>query len=202
MKKKKVQVIDATEIILDSISDGVFTVDHEWRITSFNRAAEEITGIPRSDAIGRYCKDVFRSNMCEGDCALQRTMKEGRSFCQYLYLHYQQEIINVFRSACLRRCLHNDKGEILGGVETFRDNTVVEELRRELNGSFKQGDMVSRSPLMKKIFTVLPQIAESDSTVLIEGDTGTGKEMLAKALHDLSKRREKPFVAINCGALA
>jgi PAS domain S-box-containing protein len=200
VKKKKAPPFDATEIILDSISDGVFTVDHEWRITSFNRAAEEITGIGRSEAIGRFCKDVFHSNMCEGDCALHRTMKEGRSYIStstYI-VNKDKKRIPVSVSTAL---LHNDQGEILGGVETFRDNTLVEELRQELNGSVRQGDMVSRSPLMKRIFTVLPQIAESDSTVLIEGDTGTGKEMMAKALHDLSKRREKPFVAINCGAL-
>ena len=69
-----------TEIILESISDGVFTVDHEWRITSFNRAAEVITGIPREQATGKYCWEIFRSNMCERDCALRRTMKHGKSF--------------------------------------------------------------------------------------------------------------------------
>jgi len=189
-----------TEIILESISDGVFTVNHEWRITSFNRAAEEITGVARGEAIGRYCWEVFRSNMCEGDCALRRTMKEGRSYVSsstYIINSDKKRIPISVSTAPLR----NASGEILGGVETFRDNTVVEELRRELSGSFQQGDMVSRSRLMKKIFAVLPQIAESDSTVLIEGDTGTGKELMAKALHDLSTRREKPFIAINCGAL-
>ncbi len=200
MKKEKAQATDATEIILDSISDGVFTVDHQWRITSFNRAAEKITGIPRSKAIGRLCWEVFRSNMCKGDCALRRTMKEGRSYLDistYVITRNKKRI----RISVSTALLHNEQGEILGGVETFRDNTVVEELRRELNSSYKQGDMVSRSQLMKKIFAVLPQIAKSDSTVLIEGDTGTGKEMLAKTLHDLSMRREKPFIAINCGAL-
>ena len=200
VKKKDAQAAGVTEIILESISDGVFTVSHEWRITSFNRAAEEITGIPRSEAIGRFCWEVFRSNMCEGDCALRRTMKEGRSYVStstYI-INSKKKRIPINASTAL---LRNEQGEILGGVETFRDNTVVEELRRELNDSFKQGDMVSCSRLMKKIFAVLPQIAESDSTVLIEGDTGTGKEVMAKALHNLSKRKDKPFVAINCGAL-
>lgn len=200
MKKSKDQTADVTSIILESISDGVFTVDHEWRITSFNRAAEEITGIARAEAIGRYCWEVFRSNMCEGDCALRRTMKEGRSFVStstYIINSDKQRIpINVSTAP-----LKNEEGVILGGVETFRDNTVVEELRRELNGSFRQGDMVSCSHLMKNIFTVLPQIAESDATVLVEGETGTGKEILARALHDQSTRRDKPFVAINCAAL-
>jgi len=189
-----------TDIILESISDGVFTVNHEWRIMSFNRAAEEITGVPREEAIGRFCWEVFRSNMCEGNCALRRTMQEGRSFVSsstYIINSDKKRIPISVSTAPLK----DESGEILGGVETFRDNTVVEELRRKLSGSFQQGDMVSCSHAMKKIFAVLPQIAESDSTVLIEGETGTGKEIMAKSLHDLSGRRNKPFVAINCGAL-
>ena len=79
-RKKPRPPAEVTDIILESISDGVFTVDHEWRITSFNRAAEEITGVPREEAIGRYCWEVFRANMCEGDCALRRSMQEGRSY--------------------------------------------------------------------------------------------------------------------------
>ena len=199
-KKTNPNSSEVTDIILESISDGVFTVDHEWRITSFNRAAEEITGVSRQDAIGRFCWEVFRSNMCEGDCALRRTMKEGRSFVSsstYIINSDKKRVPITVSTAQLK----DESGEILGGVETFRDNTVVEELRRELSGTFRQGDMISRSSLMQRMFTVLPQIAESDSTVLIEGETGTGKELMAKCLHQLSTRRDKPFVAINCGAL-
>jgi PAS domain S-box-containing protein len=167
---------------------------------TFNRAAEEITGTPRADAIGRYCWEVFRSNMCEGACALKRTMKEGKSFVSsstYIINSRQQRVpITVSTSP-----LKDGQGEILGGVETFRDHSLVEELRRELSGSFTVGDMVSRSKAMKKIFNILPQVADSDSTVLLEGDTGTGKELMAGALHSLSWRKEEPFVAINCGAL-
>lgn len=190
----------ANEIILESISDGVFTVDHNWRITSFNKAAEDITGTSREEAIGRFCWEVFRSNMCEGDCALKRTMKEGKSFLSsstYIINNRQKRVpISVSTSP-----LKNEQGEILGGVETFRDHSLVEELRRELSGNFEVGDMVSRSAAMRKIFAILPQVAESDSTVLIEGETGTGKELMASALHNLSWRKDAPFVAINCGAL-
>ena len=190
----------ANEIILESISDGVFTVDHNWRIMTFNRAAEKITGTPREEAIGRFCWEVFRSNMCEGDCALKRTMKEKKSYVStstYIINNRQQKVpIGVSTSP-----LQNDRGEILGGVETFRDHTLVEELRREITASYVLGDMVSRSATMQKIFNILPQVAESDSTVLLEGETGTGKGLMASAIHNHSGRKDEPFVAINCGAL-
>lgn len=189
-----------TEIILESISDGVFTVDHNWLITSFNRAAEEITGIDRDEAIGRHCWEVFRSNMCEHECALKKTMKEGKPFVSSTthIVDSQKRRIPITVSTSL---LKESNGNILGGVEVFRDHSLVEELRKELYSGFKIGDMVSRSPAMKKIFNTLPLIADSGSTVLIQGETGTGKELMAKAIHNLSSRKDRPFVAINCGSL-
>lgn len=199
-KESKKLPANVTEIILESISDGVFTVDHNWRIMSFNKAAEEITGISREEAVGRHCWEVFRSNMCEGDCALKRTMKEGTSLTNsatYI-VNSEKKRIPISVSTSL---LRNETGDVLGGVETFRDLSLVEELRRELNGRFQLGDMASRSVAMQKLFGILPQVADSDSTVLIEGETGTGKELMARSIHDLSRRKEKPFVAVNCGAL-
>jgi PAS domain S-box-containing protein len=202
MKKKPPENLppNVTTIILESISDGVFTVDHTWRIMSFNRAAEEITGISRKEAVGQHCWEVFRSNMCEGDCALKRTMKEGTALINsatYI-VNSQKKRIPIIVSTAL---LKNESGEILGGVETFRDLTLVEELRRELDSRFEFGNMASRSATMQRLFAILPQVADSDSSVLIEGETGTGKELMARAIHDLSFRKDQPFVAINCGAL-
>ena len=190
----------ATEAILESISDGVFTVDHQWRITSFNRAAEEITGVPRQEAIGRRCSEVFRASMCETDCALRRTMASGKPVVNqtgFIVTAEGRRIPSSVSTALLR----DSRGKIVGGVETFRDLSLVEELRKELESRFELGDMVSRSPSMRRLFDLLPQVASSDSTVLILGETGTGKELLARAIHALSSRRDGPFVAINCGAL-
>ncbi len=191
---------DVTRVILESISDGVFTVDHDWCITFFNRAAEKITGIQRREAIGKKCFEVFRSNMCETDCALRRTMREGKPFIDtstYI-VNADQERIPVIVSTAL---LRDKRGAIIGGVETFRDMTIIEELRRELDGRYQIGDMISHNAKMQEIFAILPQIAESESTVLIQGETGTGKEVLAKAIHEFSPRKNSDFVAVNCGAL-
>ncbi|NNG00039.1 MAG: sigma 54-interacting transcriptional regulator [Desulfobacteraceae bacterium] len=198
--KKDKKLWNVTDIILESISDGVFTVDPEWRIMSFNRAAEMITGIPREEAIGRHCWEVFRANMCEGGCALKRTMKEGTSLVStstYIVTGDKKRVPIIVSTALLK----DEDGNILGGVETFQDLSLVEELRKELTTRFQLRDMVSRSVAMQRLFSIVPQVAESDSTVLIQGNTGTGKELLARAIHDMSPRKRKPFVAINCGAL-
>lgn len=189
-----------TEAILESISDGVFTVDRKWRITSFNRAAERITGIPRREAVGRACSDVFRCSMCEAECALGETLKTKRPIVGksgYIINAEGQRIPISVSTAVLR----DADGRVVGGAETFRDLSEIEALRRELEGRFRLGDLVSRSPFMQRILEVLPAVAASPSTVLLVGETGTGKEVVAKTIHSLSPRQNGPFVAVNCAAL-
>lgn len=188
------------ESILESISDGVFTVDSAWRITSFNRAAETITGIRRQDAIGKTCSDVFRASMCETDCALRHTVQTGKPLVNKPAFIVNAAGLRIPVSVSTA-ILRDKTGKISGGAETFRDLTLVEELRKELEGRFQMGDLVSRSAAMRRIFDILPQVAESNATVLIEGETGTGKELLARAIHNLSPRANKKFVPVNCGAL-
>ncbi len=203
MKKQKQGIypsLSSTDSILESISDGVFTVDEDWRITSFNRAAEEITGIPRGEAMGRFCSEVFRSSMCESDCALRKTLKSGKPVigksCYIIDANGNRIPISVSTAV-----LKNSDGQIVGGAETFRDLTELEELRQELQGRCHAGDLVSRSPVMQKVFEVIPAIAASPSTLLILGETGTGKELVARTIHGLSPVKNGPFTAVNCGAL-
>ena len=189
-----------TEAILESISDGVFTVGLDWRITSFNRAAEEITGVSRREAVGKRCSEVFRSSMCEAECSLRRTIKTGKPVIGksgYIIDSGGNRIPISVSTAVLR----DAAGGVTGGAETFRDLSEVEELRRELEGKYQVGDLTSRSPLMQRVFEVLPAIAASPSTALILGETGTGKELVARTIHSLSPRNRGPFIAVNCGAL-
>jgi PAS domain S-box-containing protein len=189
-----------TQIILDSIADGVFTVDKQWRITSFNRAAERITGISRAEALNRHCWEVFRASICEQRCALRETMETGRPLVnQSIFIvNVAGDRVPISISTAL---LRSKSGEIIGGVETFRDLSVVEQLRKELAGSHTFLDIISKNREMRALFAMLEQIAESNASVLLEGESGTGKELFAKAIHSLSPRRNGPMITVNCAAL-
>jgi PAS domain S-box-containing protein len=188
------------EMILNSVADGVFTVDQEWRITSFNRAAERITGVHASEAIGKRCSEVFHADICERGCALRQTMETGRELIDYpaKILHFSGRSVPLSLSTAV---LRDAEGKLLGAVETFRDLSALEQLRREIQHQYTFEDMVGKSKAFRKIFAIMPDVAESDSTVLIEGPSGSGKELLARAIHNLSSRRKNPYVVVNCGTL-
>ncbi len=186
--------------ILDSIADGVFTVDLDWRITSFNKAAEKITGISKEEAVGRPCFEVFRADVCKTDCTLSHTIHTQMPV-RNMPVHIVRADQKVIPISVSTNLLKNEAGEVIGGVETFRDLTVVHRLRRELLKQHSFEDIVSKNGKMLRIFSVLPQIAASSSTILIEGASGTGKELIARAIHNNSAKRNGPFIAVNCGAL-
>ncbi len=186
--------------LIDYIPDGLFTVDAQWHIILFNHAAEKITGIPRQLAVGQRCCDVFRASICESACALKQTMATGRPVVNKVVhivdTHGQRIPISISTGI-----LKDERGKVIGGVESFRDLRLVEELHREAQQQEMFSNIIGRSAAMRQIFALLPTIAESDTTVLVEGNSGTGKELIARAIHDLSKRKSRKFVAINCGAL-
>lgn len=196
----KQQDENQTHIILNCIEDGVFTVDLDWRITFFNRAAEKITGIKKKEALGLKCWEVFRANTCEQLCSLRQTMEIGSQIVNpsIFILNSKGNRIPVSISTAI---LKDNEGNIIGGVETFRDLSVIEELRRELAGRHSFLDIISKNKEMKRLFGMLELIAENDSTVLLEGESGTGKELFAKALHSLGHRKSGPLVTIDCGSL-
>ena len=187
-------------VILNSIADGVFTTGNDGKITFMNKAGEEITGFSNKEALGRYCFDIFRADICQSRCALKETLKTKKEIMNLpaTILKKGGQKVSISISTAV---LKNERGQIIGGVETFRDLSAIEELKKELSQKYTLGDIISKNHLILDIFNILPNIAESDSTVLIQGASGTGKEFFAKAIHNLSRRKTKPLVKVNCGAL-
>jgi PAS domain S-box-containing protein len=187
-------------LIFDSIPYGIFTVNSEGIITAFNRGAEETMGYSRDEVLGLPCYRVFRSDMCPNDCPLKRSISSGRRIesreTTVITKDGRKIPIELSTAACT-----DEQNGIIGGVEMFRDISLVRELRKQVQGSYVCEDIISKSPLMHKIFEMLPAVAVSPSTVVIEGESGTGKELVARAIHNLSAHKDDPFVAINCAAL-
>ncbi|MGD9947986.1 MAG: sigma 54-interacting transcriptional regulator [Desulfobulbus sp.] len=187
-------------LILDSIADGVFTVDRNWRITSFNRAAEEITGWAKEDAMGKSCSDIFHSSICGKNCAIAESLYKGAPVANrsIIIRNSQGDKVPISISAAP---LTDHEGNIIGGVETFRDLTAITTLRQQLSQKYTFDAIISKSTAMQRLFSIMPDIARSPSTVLILGESGTGKELVARALYNSSERKDKPFVVVNCAAL-
>ena len=188
-------------IILDSIEEGVFTVDLDWSITSFNRAAEKITGVLKEEAIGRLCSEVFGTNICNTpDCAIRKALNTDTPIINMpvYILRSDEKRIPISVNATI---LKDRSDRMIGGVETFRDLSAINQLRKSFRKHHSFENMVSKNQRMLEIFSTLLMIADSDCNVLIEGATGTGKELLAKAVHNNSPKKSGPFVPVNCGAL-
>jgi PAS domain S-box-containing protein len=187
-------------IIFDSISDGAFTVDRDCMITTFNRAAEAITGFSAREAIGRHCFEIFRTEVCHKRCALRDTLRSHDPIENVRVTILTREGCEIPISVSTT-LLKDDSGEILGAVEFFHDLSEMEHLRSRWDQDRILNTIVSASPVMARLIDMLPNIAESECNVLIQGPSGSGKELIAQAVHSLSPRRYGPYIKLNCGAL-
>jgi PAS domain S-box-containing protein len=191
---------DIARIIFDSISDGVFTVDKDCIITSFNKAAQRITGFAAEEALGKPCFEIFRTEICHKRCALRDTLADHLPVTDArvtIITHDRREIPISVSTTVLR----DDAGDVAGGVEFFRDLSEVEHLRSQLDRNKVTENLVCVSSRMRRAIQMLPNIAESGCNVLIHGPSGCGKELFAEAIHGLSGRRYGPYVKLNCAAL-
>ncbi len=188
------------ESVIDSVAEGIFTVDMDWNITFFNLAATQITGISPDEAVGQKCWEVFASNVCDGDCPMRPCLESGKSVLNKsaFILGSDGEKIPIGISSSP---LRSKSGAIVGGVESFRDLSSLHQLMIKVEERYSMEDIRTNNPHMIRSLQILPPIAQSTSTVLLLGESGTGKELFARALHNLSLRKDKPFVAVNCGAL-
>jgi PAS domain S-box-containing protein len=191
---------DISTIIFESISDGVFTTDHDCRITSFNRAAEKISGFSRQEAIGKFCFDIFRTDLCQTRCALRNTLQNGKPVNNVRVTIVTRDGRKVPISVSTTVLRDHEKHH-LGAVEFFRDLSEIENLQDKVSKLSGAENFVSGNEKMQHLLELLPEIAESECNVLIQGPSGSGKELIAQALHNLSPRRNNSYIRINCAAL-
>jgi PAS domain S-box-containing protein len=187
-------------IIFDRIPHGIFTVDKTGKITSFNRAAEQMTGWTRKEVLGTLCSKVFRADHCEHSCFLRHSIDGGEPHKDEEVTITRKDGAELMVSVSTAN-LEDETGQIVGGVEMFRDLSMVATLRQQIQGTYTRDDIVSKSQSMRGVRELAQLVSKSTSTVLIEGEPGTGKELVARTIHNLGPRKDGPFVAINCGAL-
>jgi len=187
-------------LIFNSISDGVFTVDENCIITSFNKAAERITGFSAAEAIGKHCFDIFRTEVCHRRCALKDTLKH-HSRVENARVSIITRDSRELPIRVTTTMLKDEKGNLAGAVEFFQDISEIVHLRQRLEQKRTLDDIVSVNRKMHELIGLLPDIAGSECNVLIRGPSGCGKELFAQVIHNLSPRRYGPYIRINCAAL-
>jgi PAS domain S-box-containing protein len=189
------------ERILNSLAAGVFAVDREFRITFFNTQAERLTGFTRQEAMGRKCFEIFRTEHCRNDCNIERAIHKDldKIKVRVLILSKKNLEIPVQVTATV---LRDEEGQIVGGVESFLDDRARSALEKEVRKIYTFDDIISRDETVRQMIDILPTIASSENAVLILGETGVGKDVLARAIHNASPRSKGPFVKVNCAALS
>ena len=192
---------EITNDILDSVSEGIFTVDKSFRINFFNSAAEKILGYKREEIVGKFCKYVFKSNVCNTACPIASVLESGKDIGgqETRLKHQNGHTVSIRLNAAVLRSADESP---IGGVISFRDVTEIEKMKNLLSSSGDYFGVVGHSKEMQKIFDLIDEISDSDAAVLIQGPSGTGKEMIANAIQQSSKRKDRPFVKINCSVFS
>ncbi len=187
-------------VICNSISDGVSAVDKNCIVTPFNHSGERITGFTAKRAVGNRCFDIFRTEICHKQCAPKNTLKteDPQEDARVTIISEDGHEVPIQMTTTL---LRDDEKNIIGSVEFFRDVVEIENLPKRLDRENALSDIVSVTPRMQELISLLPDVAESECTVLILGPGGSGKGLIAQVIHNLSPRRYRPYVKLNCAAL-
>ncbi|MBW2070576.1 MAG: sigma 54-interacting transcriptional regulator [Deltaproteobacteria bacterium] len=188
------------KLILDNLDIGIFTVNRSGHVMSFNSVAETITGYKRREILGQHHAKFMGCDRPEVRCLLNESIKTGKKLAD----HHSHLVTKDGLSLPIRvsfLALRNESGQIVGGLGTFQDISLIQQLNRAISKTYTLDDMVGKDGLMQQIFEIVPVVAASEANVLIEGATGTGKDLLAKVIHKISRRKDKPFVKVNCAAL-
>ena len=186
--------------ILKGLAIPFFVVDNDFKIIFCNSYLEKLTGFKEKEVLGKYCHEIFRTNVCKEQCALKETKETGRDIVnlETTILNKENKPVPVTLNTSL---VKSRTGKIIGGMESFRDISFFTNYRKEIREKYTYYKIISKNKKILEIIQDLPDLATSEATVLIQGESGTGKELFANALHELSDRKEKTFIKVNCGAL-
>ncbi len=183
--------------ILESIGEGVFTVDKNFRINFFNKAAERITGYKREKVVGQFCKHVFRSKLCFTDCPIALALKSKKTIYDFeSHIHTKTGSNKPIKLNSA--VLYNDNNEPTGGIISFRDITELAGLKQCLSEETNFHGVIGHSKQMLEIFQLIRELSESKAPVFITGESGTGKEMIANAIQATNNRKDEAFIKVNC----
>jgi PAS domain S-box-containing protein len=186
--------------VFEDFDRGLFVVNYRRSITAFNRTAQELTGFRPEEVLGRYCWEVFQADRCKTGCFLKATLEDGvtRKDQDVRIRNKEGRWLDLLISTSPIR---NRRDAIVGGVETFQSLGVA-LIRRDvappLPGTV---EIIGQSLSMQRLLNMLPDVAASEATVVLEGESGTGKDLFAQAIHLRSPWAQGPFVAFNCSAL-
>jgi two-component system, NtrC family, response regulator AtoC len=187
--------------LLDEIPLGAMILDRERRIVAVNRALEALTGFDRRDCRGVRCAHVLRNAVCIENCPVER----GRFDQETAPCCLDGNIINRDRKKVPVRISVTPVKDVGGGccgyLETVENTQHSGEWSWKAHHAARFGHLIGNSPQMERIFHILPMVGQTDSSVLITGETGTGKDIIAEAIHLASDRVKGAFIKVNCGAL-
>lgn len=189
----------ALHAVLDEISLGILIVDLERHILFFNRAVEALCGFQREETLGIACRYILRHKLCIQECPALTIGPDSQPVCR------ASDMINRDRQLVPVRVtvapIKDLEGHLIAFLETVEDLRPLEALAGRKSQAYSFGQLIGRSPQMERIFKILPVLAQSDSSILITGETGTGKDLVAEAIHHASERSRGPFIKISCAAL-
>jgi len=185
--------------IMDELALGIVIMDLSRRILFLNSRFEALTGFMRDDVLGVPCRHVLRANLCGSNCPLIKAEHDKAPVVvEGDIINRDHQKIPVRLSAT---ALRDEKGQLVGFMETVEDMRPAQGKGNPAQKTDSLGGIIGRSAKMKELFRVIPVVAQTDSSLLITGETGTGKDVLAEEIHKASDRADGPFVKINCGAL-
>ena len=184
--------------LLNAIPHGVVFLDTDLCIVTMNRFLEAMTGFSAHEAVGVYGDFILRSNLSSTDQVCRKVLEEGQSIAR------DGNIINKSR---LTIPVHftisriEKDGRPAGILIVLEDMSALQAAKVDYLGSEARSKIIGHSPQMEVIFELMAVLARTDASVLITGETGTGKDQIAEQLHKSSSRARQPFVKVNCGAL-